>query len=70
MRFPQRVVAETFAPNVEVEVVMAGSPLSVRIPHRVQLCHLQQLYAVSVWLRLLSLCSPLFVQMELFEEIW
>ena len=69
VRFPQRVVAETFAPNVEVEVVMASSLLQcafctdlsifelARLP-----CYLQQFYVVSVRLRLLSL-GPVFVQM-------
>ena len=59
------VVAETFAPNVEVEVVMAGSifqcafctELSIFELARL-LCYLQQLYAVSVLLSLgSSSCS-------------
>ena len=62
VRFPQREVAETFAPNVEVEVVKAGSlfqcafctELSIFELARL-LCYLQQVYAVSVRLRLLSL---------------
>ena len=69
VRFPQREVAETCAPNVEVEVVMAGSlfqyafctELSIFELARL-LCYLQQVYAVSVRLRLLSL-GPVPVQM-------
>ena len=34
VRFPQRLVAKTFAPNVEVEVVMARFSFSVHTLHR------------------------------------
>ena len=71
VRFPQRLVAKTSAPNVEVEVVKVSSLFQCAFfteqiePHRLSIFELalllyssQQLYAVSVRLRSSSDADP------------